>query len=359
MRKIYIFPFAAEHLPMLRYQERLCSLYKIVPIVFPEINLDEGISILDNGDYLEFESYDINEANSNDLFYFTSGDGSVTNMLEAIKLSKKILSMGLEIEVHLNHKESEKLKLLDPEFYYSKGLKYFNDLYPQFQPIQLEKKRKLNTFDIPIIGVSSITSKNNKTEVCLATSQFFELQGRKCLCVLNESMYQNYDVAILNPDILRNMDVDSMLFYVNSYIYSLCQKQKYDIIVLEIPGGIMSYDSFYLDSAGYYSYLFSRCLDIVYMICCVSLTYSNEAYYNEIRNYINKKYDISEISFHMSNYLIDTKVFSVSETIAGCYLNKTEYISIKDMINSKIGNVENKLFDLRRKEDLEFIFGQE
>ena len=349
MKNIFVFPFTAEQIPLTRFQSALCRDNNIVPIVPSCIKIpNANLSMLDNGDDIDLKFVDWKNAQKNDIFCFVCGDGSINSYEFGVKFAKEVMSIGHSVEIHLDRMGVMRLKTIDNDFLQDNKI-CFPQKVLDIQAVDSGEKAQLFPVGVPVIAVGSIVAENNKKEVCLSLLEYYRDKGKRVECVFSDSIYRYLGLHILDYEALFENGIDLMIYYINNYFYRLQKKTECDMIICDLPGGMMKYSSELIDSAGVYSYIISQAIEIQKVICCVPLSYNTIEYYQTIADVIHQKFDVKEIFFHMSNYLVDTKRSPISERMPGCFIDRNDYISMLDFVNQQ----NSFIYNLRNREELE------
>lgn len=320
-------------MPLLRFNEDRCNS-NIIPILAPCVELPgKNLSVLDNGKDVNVQHIQWQQAKTDDVFCFSSGDGSISSYEYAIGLAKKIINAGHNVEMHLNCFDYLKIELIDKDFLASEGLIFPSKISDTISTNSSHEKARLKSLTVPVIAVGSIVSENNKKGVCLSLARYFKSKGKKVACIFSDSVYQYLGMHVLDYESLYNGGMNLMIYRINNYFCNVQETTGCDMIICDIPGGLIKYSSEFIDSAGVVAYIISQAINIQKIICCVPLSYNVKQYYEAVADIIRKKYDISEIIFHMSNYLVETKQSPISDRMPGCYVSSSEYMSVLSEVN--------------------------
>lgn len=352
MQNVFIYPFCDAHLPLLRFQKQFAREKNIVPILLPYCeDYSKDLSFLDNGARVSYCAIDICEAQADDVFCLTSGDGNVASYKFATKISRKILEQGHKIEVHLNKQELKQLELIFDELHHDPRL--LRNQLPEMTVKDVNSARpRLQETPIPIICVGSIMTESNKKDVCLTLASYFIERGKKVSCIMADGLYKHLDLYSLDYDQLLDLDIDSMIRYINAFAFTAYLEKEAEIIIVELPGSMIKYNREFLDSAGAYAYLVSQAININLLVCCTPASCYPEEYYKALGTYFSNKFDVKNIMFHMSNYFVDPNIDMTQDKLLGCYISGNEYSSIINRVN----NHSSFAFDFRNETILESIF---
>ncbi|RDU23825.1 hypothetical protein DWV06_08180 [Anaerosacchariphilus polymeriproducens] len=155
------------------------------------------------------------------------------------------------------------------------------------------KKRRYSV-PVPIIAILGQGINCSKFETLLMTNQIIEKMGYKSLVVSSNELGGLFEFYSY-PDSLSklNVSLEDKIFSMNHYIYDLYMEEKPDLILLEIPGGIMKMGEKGENHFSEYTHVISNALDIDSGIMNLYYTKSyEESYLNNIRQYCFYKYGI-------------------------------------------------------------------
>lgn len=345
MKNVFVFPFTANQLPLLRYQS-LNKDINIVPVLPPCYQLpDCNLAILDHGAPVSYTTADYKCASKDDSFCFSHGDHHYGSIEFGTKFLKELHNTGSRIEADLSPWELEQVQSYESGVYDRiKSTNWGSDVIQQSPRYRDE----LNDIRASVYAVGSLMADNNKAEVCLALTQHLRNTGKKAVCVLSEYVYHYLGVNTFNYYDVFSDTPDNMLLRINHYFYELQQATNCDCIVCDIPGSLFKYSKKVVNSAGIYAFILSQAISINKLICCAPLSYSTMEYYQLIADQIHSKFDVGEVYFHMSNYMFMSNAIPVSGSLPGCYVPASTYESVLAEVN-KSGAF---LYDFRKEDQL-------
>ena len=84
--------------------------------------------------------------------------------------------------------------------------------------------------------------------------------------------------------------VEEKVIGLNRYIYSICQHENYDVIVITVPGGIIPLNPFSYGDIGVMNFIFSNALRFDINILNIYAQKTNKKFINEIKKICMWKY---------------------------------------------------------------------
>lgn len=145
--------------------------------------------------------------------------------------------------------------------------------------------------NIPIIGISGMGSNAEKTLTQIELSRFFESCGYKVCNIASKEYASLIGMNPLPSYLFENQNsVEEKVIGLNRYIYSICQHENYDVIVITVPGGIIPLNPFSYGDIGVMNFIFSNALRFDINILNIYAQKTNKKFINEIKKICMWKY---------------------------------------------------------------------
>ena len=145
--------------------------------------------------------------------------------------------------------------------------------------------------NIPIIGISGMGSNAEKTLTQIELSRFFESCGYKVCNIASKEYASLIGMNPLPSYLFENQNsVEEKVIGLNRYIYSICQHENYDVIVITVPGGIIPLNPFSYGDIGVMNFIFSNALRFDINILNIYAQNTNKKFINEIKKICMWKY---------------------------------------------------------------------
>lgn len=102
------------------------------------------------------------------------------------------------------------------------------------------KSEKLKEIPIPVVSVMGMGENCSKFELQIKMKHYIETFGYKVLSICSNPLGQFLNMCILPPFLFSyNYSLKRKIEAFNEWIYELIDKEKYDLILLGYPGGIL------------------------------------------------------------------------------------------------------------------------
>lgn len=174
---------------------------------------------------------------------------------------------------------------------------------------------KMKPINIPIIFVSSLLPNMNKNEFGKKLCLEFEQRNYKALFVSSNKMDELFGFIVFPFNMLKDSD---SICKINNFFFDIIQKNKPNIVVVSIPGGMIKNPLYNANSDyGLMEYILSRALAPDYIIECVFQNsknlnlISNLFYPYKINEYVYMNLILDGINYDFDIYdrilNIDTK----------------------------------------------------
>jgi len=311
IKNVAIYPFSAESIPVVNYLNKLNPTYKISVLISPSgLGLvGKDASVADNREPMGI----IVQGNINnvldqfDVLLITDGNEtddmhkhSYEYMLLAIE-NKKDIICAMTLSQEKLDAIILKSKQAGVDFNYCKGTL---ETSAYFQSIQ-SQSRALYTPSTPIIFVGGlIEDANNYVLLSMATK--FKNQGYKVSAVCEKSDCKLYNFHI-QPAFLKSKEyseVEKITKY-NQLINCIEELDNPDVILIQIPGGMMKYNNILTNDFGVYAYLISQAIQPDYFICCTMYGSFPSEFSSKISEDFSYKFGFEINCIHMSNKMLD------------------------------------------------------
>ncbi|MDF2537853.1 MAG: peptide maturation system protein family [Herbinix sp.] len=312
-KKIVVYPFSRDSLPLVRYLNKLNPSYNVTEIVSPKgwgftgkdagmIHLTPEIGILITND--------IKQALEKSDTLFIVDSKKIDSVYESIIKSIEIaFDMGKDVicAVSLLEDDLESIqnswKEFNVKFIYFPNAKYSSG---NNKRLYHSSSRGLYNTKAPIIFISEMHEGLDGLEVLYAATYYFRKNGYKTTSLSEKNYSELLDIYTL-PDFIQNLNVPDIdkIYQFNDFIKDIEEKEKPDIIFLQLPGGIMKYNDKITNNFGIIPYLISQAVQGDYIILCTPYAFFNDEYYKKLNDVFSYRYGVGLESFHMSNTIVD------------------------------------------------------
>lgn len=315
-RKAIIYPYTIEDTFLLRYN--LFHYGQIQPVSLAEDRyngLDAGV--IDYGETLGIKISDdfdscIDEAN--DVIVTKLDNRILERVITAINKGKNIISLQY----------SDEFSLLIQSACEKRGVDY-RDLCHVSNPNLLLKDMIIATFDTPIVLVCGMSEMTQKSEILLSVHSELSEKGYKVSTIGSKPYEINPSIHGFPMYMLKKNDEYSKIVYFNNYIKSIEIKDRPDVILISVPGGVVPYDTKHNNNYGVLAYLVSQAIgNVDYAIFTMAYNNYDKDFFDFIYPYVKYRYGFDIDMFHLSNYFHDLNIDGSDDVIL---MNKKRVVS--------------------------------
>ncbi len=347
--KILIYPYDTEFAPILRHRDML-EMFEIVAVVSPKgwsyehMDASHG----DNGDdmHIIVETDFVNNLDKCETVVIVESSHKfdiheyiLPRIVSAIEKKKNIISL-----IKFSSEDSEFIKQKCTEY----GV-YFKEFYNDSiiydsTDIGTINKLVLPEINVPIILVSGVSERCNKFEIQLSLREKLQKYGYKVSQIGSRRYceflgFHSFPYFMLSNKFLEHEKVQLL----RKYISNIEQKEKPDVIIFGLPGGIIPLADYYVNC---YSILacevFNSFIPDATVLSLLFENYKSEFYYS-IEKILHDKYGIKTNCFNLSNVKADwPDTYNHNTLVASSFCNKvTDQIIKNTEINKPIYNILN------------------
>ena len=297
MKKVIIFPFlhSEKLLTDILYLHRADELDKI-----------EILGIVPSGYYNSIKecckknSYHLHLAtnllqkdmSSDDICIRAQGNGTTACDAFSKKIEKTIISNGMSVLKIENFSWNDFFKLHSKDATIERG--------PNFRSFGFKP------VPIPVVAIGSMYDSYQTAEIILTMEKTIS-KFKRILPIFAREGLKGTDNLSIPQSLLRILAFEDRIRYINWYVNTIVSTYNPDIILIEIPGGILPLCGSIQNSGGEYPFIYSQALSPDYFICSVFLNVANSEKIVAMEKDIERRYAFGEIFFHISNAFLPTE----------------------------------------------------
>lgn len=352
-KKILVYPFTYKDFPLVKL---LSKSVKNITIATEEgtglVGKDIGFSV--NRGYCNIPVLKYSERilqESNVLFI---PEGNIKD-----PINERIIEV-LQKSINNNKKIISSLKLDSKNLHYLKYNKYIDLLNQTDSKLDLYfsrvKENQLAYFvpKIPVIYVGGVFDIIDNHYIAISLKQKLEEEGYKVCCITNESYGKVFNCLTFPDDFMNNrLSIEDRILDLNNYIRASIEFKKPDLMIIQIPFGMLRYNEYYENSFGSYAYMISQAIKSDYFVCTSTSEIIYSEYFEELSNYFERLYFSPIDSLHISNCQFNIPMDSRASKLSILFRDESE-------INDEIKRIRKKssfgVFNLYKENDLEELF---
>lgn len=334
-----IYPMNKEFVEIIKYLKLLGNYKKIIPVSL----IGQGVDNRDVGDLVKGSSLGIKITSdfeksihdATEIIFTEFSDIVYDKIMYSIEQKKNIVCLcGLEHEVE------ERIILKCKE----KGLIYknycnLNETYPEL------KGTRLKQVSVPILLICGLSEYTNKFDLQLKVRNEFLERGYSVSQIGSKKYSSLFGIHNFPQFMFNDIQDNEKIYLFNSYVKQIEDTEKPDIIIIGVPGGVMSYDADHPNGFGIVNYLVSNALNVDYTLLSLSYNEYDESFWSFAINYMKYRYEYTVQSFHLSNIFHDVYGDERNEQERLIYINQKK-------VDEKIKAFARKdVFNLNNEED--------
>lgn len=356
--KILVYPFDYEMLPALDrilYEDK----YTISGIVsfggWGYIEKDAGTILYGGKTGLIVSDDFYSELLKCDTVLFCKSDNEIIDFKSVIDKMRFSLESGKNVICF--HKLDEEIKCELEELAHNQEV-YFRICVNEYETTinhELKRLLKLSDFNAAIVFVMGISENTNKYGVELALHKNFQKSGYKSILIDSKtygSFFGDYNV----PNFMFDnsvVDYEKPLLF-NKYVKDIEEKEKPDVIIVGVPGGIMPIDKKNTNRFGMLAYQMSCALSADITVLCNHFNFFDDDYFNYMHPLMKYRFGREIDCMYVNNSVIDLINEDVQGEISYIHvhpekvLNEVGRIS-KDNVFADTQKLYNYVLDLLEK----------
>lgn len=322
--KIAIFPFDRKVCPIARYKDLLQG-YTISGMLSPRYLRVNGVDIaeIDGGNETGLLISDFNEEaldQCDTVFlhysrYVKDKEIYMDIINYAISKGKKII-LAKDLKEKLNNE----------------GLENISSFYEE-ENISDEEfvSERLFDIDVPVVTIMGLGELCNQINVEIVVRKYFVEQGYRVTQIGSEEYSKLFGMHCV-PDFIYRKDIDlqNKIIRFNHFVNELLKKEKPDLLIMGIPGGMLKYNNRILNDLGANPYVMTNAVKSDIGIVSIYDNEYNEEYIGALAQCCRFRFDSIIHYFNISN----TRVMENEEN-----KSKLDYLLLKsDYVSSHISD---------------------
>lgn len=282
MKKLMVFPFTYSNREIVMYRKYMKGYLLVAAVAWNQIDLQ----------------FILSKFGKNEDILITAEYEAALTMCDAVLFME---SDNMDISASSYKKYIQKALAEDKEVHFSQKCREFLDSedlgnYEKYGEADIDSRllpdnTYIKYIDVPVIGVMGLGNFCNKFCCEVEISSFFREKGYRVIHIgtkdfdgmLGEKKY---------PEFLYRQEysVTQRILGWNQYLFELCDREKPDLIVLGMPGGIMPLNNKILNEFGEIPYIISNGIRIdAGVLCSYFYEKVEQKYLTEYKNYCKYK----------------------------------------------------------------------
>lgn len=281
------------------------------------VNRNDMKKIVKSSKEIDYKNYDTLIISSYANYELCQSEISLI-INQAKKESMDIIYLGQDEEINklLKSDEDHRLKYSGNEKEIETAIKRYNQLnLPLFNP------------QIPIVYIGGLLETIDSFDIGLQIKMEMERLDYKVSLLTKELDGIIFGAANYPKEFMQSSTLaEEQILSVNRKVQAVDYIEKPDIILMDIPRGMMQYSDTFFNSFGIYTYMIAKTLPPDYLILTIPSTFAIEEYMEDIdshfKNEIGKSVDVFNITNaaydigpESTNDIIDNPLYTLEEDI--------------------------------------------
>lgn len=353
-KKVLIYPFSNKFFPVIKEMINKADEYEIVSVVTPKtwllakenddvskINNSYPLDIIISNDFEEeikkCDTVIIADCNNKKVIY----DDIVIKIKTSIKFNKNIICC-------FNLEEKDILEINELCQNSNVKFEYLNEQDKNDEDIDIFKKQIANNYtkiykpDSTIIFVGKLLDELESAFSLVSISENYKKQGYNVVTIsLNNNCRILDYLSFPNFIFESNTSIEEKILLFNCFIDKIEKKHRPDIIIVELPGGMLKYSDIITNGFGAYPYLISQAISNDYFVLVTPFDEIDEEFYEKLSECFWHRFGFKIDMVNMLNATLDMAYSIEQRKVILNYLpiQNVDKIILKKFENSKISVV--------------------
>lgn len=365
-KKVLIYPFSNKFFPVMKAMINKTDEYEIVSAVTPKTWFLAGekddVSKINNSDYFgiaisnnfieEIERCDtviIANCNNEKIMY----NDIVDKIKTSIKFNKNIICC-----FELENKDILEINKLSQKS--NVKFEYLNELYKSPKEIEMieqqevDKHARMCKIDSTIIFVGKLLDELESTFSLVSISENYKKQGYDVVTIsLNNNCRILDYLSFPNSIFELNISIERKIVLFNYFIKEIEKKYRPDLIVIQLPGGMMKYSDIITNGFGVYPYLISQAISSDYFVLVTPFNEMEEEFHEKLNECFWHRFGFKIDMVNMLNTALDVSSSIEQDKVI---LNHLPVGNVDKIISKNFQNSKISVFNPLNNTDCENMF---
>ncbi len=237
---------------------------------------------------------------------------------------RPVIIQNIQLTLQMGKEVICTMKLTDDELVYIKGIENHTHTrfsycpeYLTMDELKPNRTKKLYSPQAPVIFISEAFSGLDAFEITLGLTSYLKQEGYRTVTIAEKSLGGLLNIKS-TPEFMWGckMDDNDKVYALNQYIKQIEQKEKPDIIVIQLPGAIMKFNDKLTEGFGIVPYLIALAVQADYMIFCSSFDTIEPIYFERLSERFKYQIGIGIDAIHVSNVMVDAAASTEADRLS-------------------------------------------
>lgn len=300
MKKITLYPYLPQHFPIVATWNQLNNNYQLLHLV---ANVGSGLSAHDAAYAIEQGEIGITVHNNilsaieeSDALMVLSGRFGESTHVGVENAILYALSLRKEVICAAETSQSRESTLSGVKFLHNYNEKAEDPAIPMTQ---------FHNIQIPVIFVGSLYGGTDEDYVTLKITEKLTQAKVKVSGFATDVCCQMLGLHTYPYNLFdHTVSEDKRILYFNQYINNVVHTEHPDILIFQLPTGMMRFNDYIINSFGIIPYIIAQSVACSYMICCSANDVFNQKFWENISQDFYYRYGHNIDAVHLSNATI-------------------------------------------------------
>ena len=309
VKEAAIYPYNPELVGIVRHLNQMNYTIRIKRVVAPKGFRCDGkdAGLLYNKPEMGIAVTENIEEAIDDCDCLIIADGSYLDRLRSVIIQNMYLAlqMGKEVICTMKLTDDELVNITGKDNHVRTPFSY-NPEYLTLDELKTNTIGKLYSPQAPVVFISEAISGLDAFEITLGMTNYIRQEGYRTVTIAEKSLGGLLNIKS-TPEFMWGckMDDNDKVYALNQYIKQLEQKEKPDIIVIQLPGSIMKFNDKLTAGFGILPYLIGLAVQADYMIFCSNFLTIEPIYFEKLSERFDHQIGIGIDAIHVSNVMVD------------------------------------------------------
>ncbi|MDL2220302.1 hypothetical protein LJC55_01400 [Eubacteriales bacterium OttesenSCG-928-N14] len=216
--------------------------------------------------------------------------------------------------------------------------------------IESENKKKNHMLSASVVFVGELMEEVHGIDATLSIAEYFMKKGYNTTTFVDSIMAPLLGMHSTSELFPENLKPCQTIDYINSYLYSVENKESLDLFIIQIPGGLMKLNDAVANRYGIYSYILSQAIQAdIFVVNVPYDTYNNE-FITELSNLFSERFCKNIDIINYSNASINLAALSNYFSLQYYY---RDLISVRKYIDETFSKSAIPVYCLLLQDDKE------
>lgn len=231
--------------------------------------------------------------------------------------------------------------------------KYVDQIFWMNKNISDEKEISVEAYykyiKSPVLFIANMFTESDSYEIAVNITENLKRKGLKILTLVNSYEGKLLDYICIKDIFDSCKSIEENISLINAYVSECETEEKFDLIIVEIPGGLYPYNTYLRNDVGTYFYMINKAIPADYIILCSMFDLYEKKFFENIKQDIENQFSSRLFAVHLSRKILDVDLAVESHKFGYLYVDEKRVIKERNLER------EIPIFNGIDRDDIEFI----